>query len=259
MGCKMGQRPFHPAVADRQRDAGSTGHACGEQFCRHAARTHARPGFAGCHRHDVGGERLHHRQALRGGIGGRIGGVETINVGQQDHPARPRRLGRPRRQPIIVAKADFGGGHRVILVQHRHRAQIEQAGNGGRDVEIAPPVFQIAQRQQHLCRRQALCGQQGFPYARQCHLPDGGSGLRVFKAGATALFQAQPTRPQGNGAGRHNDDLLALSAALGDVGDHAGQPLAAHRARCIHKQGRANLYHQPRAVGRVELASRDGV
>ena len=83
-----------------------------------------------------------------------IGGIKPVHIRQQDQPVRAHHGGDARGQPVIVAEADFRGRHRVVLVDHRHRAQIEQGLQGGAGIEIAVALFGIAEGQQHLRRHQ---------------------------------------------------------------------------------------------------------
>jgi hypothetical protein len=76
-----------------------------------------------------------------------------------------RRLGDPRRQPVVVAEADFGGGDRIILVDHRHRAGAEQPAERRGGVEIAAAVLEVLERQQQLRRGQAVLTEQLAPQA----------------------------------------------------------------------------------------------
>jgi hypothetical protein len=52
--------------------------------------------------------------------------VQAVDIGQQDHALRARRLRDARGEPVIVAEADFLGRDAVILVDHRHHAEREQ-------------------------------------------------------------------------------------------------------------------------------------
>ena len=56
----------------------------------------------------------------------RIGGVQAGDVRQQQQAVRARHLRDTRREAIVVAVADFGGRHRVVLVDDRQRTELEQ-------------------------------------------------------------------------------------------------------------------------------------
>ncbi len=66
------------------------------------------------------------RDQPRIGIALRRCGVEPVNIGEQHEAIRRHQRGDARGQPVIIAIADFGGRHRVILVDHRHGLQFQQ-------------------------------------------------------------------------------------------------------------------------------------
>ena len=72
---------------------------------------------------DLGRDRLDHGQVAGGRVAARVGGVEAVDVGEQDQRLGQRHDRDPGREPVIVAEADLAGGHRVVLVDHRHDAQ----------------------------------------------------------------------------------------------------------------------------------------
>ena len=61
-----------------------------------------------------------------------IGGIKPIDIRQQHQPVGAHHGGDARAQPVIVAELDLGGGDRVVLVDHRHRAQTRPACPGWR-------------------------------------------------------------------------------------------------------------------------------
>src|SRR3546814_15628879 len=73
---------------------------------------------------------------LRAGLR-RIAVIEAVDVRQQDDAARARRLRDARREPVVVAKADFLGRDAVIFVDDRHDAQGKEPVEGSRGVEVA--------------------------------------------------------------------------------------------------------------------------
>ena len=68
------------------------------------------------------------------------------DVRQQQQAIRAGHLRDPRRQSIVVAVADLGGGHRVVLVDDRQRAELEQLGQRGARIEIAPAALAVFER-----------------------------------------------------------------------------------------------------------------
>ena len=179
--------------------------------------------------------------------------IQTVDVGQQQHSAGLRRLRHTRRKAIIVAKADFLGGHRVILVNHRHRARIQQAGQRGGGVQIAPAILKILQRQQQLRRIQPMRAQQFGPQARQRDLAHRRRRLRIGKAASPALVQPEPPRAQRNCARGYDDHILPARARRRDFFHQPCQPGTA-RAILAHQQRRADLDNKAgrkRGIGQV--------
>ena len=54
-------------------------------------------------------------------------GVEPVDVGQQHQQVGAHHGRDARRQPVVVAVADFGGRDRVVLVDDRHGARASAA------------------------------------------------------------------------------------------------------------------------------------
>ena len=61
------------------------------------------------HRPDARVDARHLRDMLGVGVTLRIGGIEPVDVGEQDHALRGRRLPDAGGEPVIVAEADFLG------------------------------------------------------------------------------------------------------------------------------------------------------
>ena len=89
------------------------------------------------------------------GVERRRRGVEPVDVGEQHQQVGAHHRRHARGQPVVVAVADFGGRHRVVLVDDRHRLHLEQRGDRGARVEIAAALLGVAERQQDLAGFQA--------------------------------------------------------------------------------------------------------
>ena len=61
-------------------------------------------------------------------------GEQPGGVGQQDQQVGPHQMGHQSGQSVVVTEPDLLIGHRVVLVDHRDHAQVEQSarGSGGR-------------------------------------------------------------------------------------------------------------------------------
>ena len=133
------------------------------------------------------------------GILARIGGVEPVDIGQQHQHVGARHLGDARGQPVVVAKADLGGGDRVVLVDDRHRAKLQQLRKGGARVEVAAALLGVVRGQQDLCDRDAVMGQRLLVGVGEPDLPSGGGGLLFLEpqppSGEAEMAAADRDRP----------------------------------------------------------------
>ncbi len=97
----------------------------------------------------------HLRDVLRGGIALRIGGVKSVDIGEQNQAIRFHHAGDARGQPIVVAETNLGRGHGVVFVDHRHGAEREERAQSFARIQITPPRFGILQREKNLRRRRS--------------------------------------------------------------------------------------------------------
>ena len=184
------QRPVDPPRGDRQMRARGVGDARRGDLRHHAARSHARRRSGVGHRLDRGIDAFDPRDMVGAGQR-RVLVVKSVDVGQQHDTARARRLRDARRQPVVVAKADFLGRDAVIFVDDRHHAQAEQPVERRRGIQITPPVLQIVERHQYLRRGQPFGRQHLGPHLRQRDLAGRGRRLRILQRSAPALGQSR--------------------------------------------------------------------
>ena len=145
-----------------------------------------------------------------------VGGIEPIDIGQQHQKIGRHHLGHPRGQPVIIAIANFFCGDRVIFIDHRHGAQIEQGRKGGPRIQPAPPHLCVIAGQEDLRHTETLGFERLFPGPHQKALPGRGGGLLLIKIEPLAL-QAKPALSQSHRSRRHHHHSLATSAQSGDV------------------------------------------
>ena len=62
----------------------------------------------------------------RVGVQARIGGVQAVDVGQQDQLVGGDQHRDLRREEVVVAEGDLIGRGRVVLVDHRQHPPLEQ-------------------------------------------------------------------------------------------------------------------------------------
>ena len=79
-----------------------------------------------------------------------VGGVEPVDIAEQHQHVGTDHLGDTGGEPVVVAKADFGGGDRVIFVDHRHGAERQQLREGGARVEVSAALLGVFGGQQDL-------------------------------------------------------------------------------------------------------------
>ena len=128
---------------------------------------------------------------VRGGrIAPRVGGVEAVDVGQQHQLVGLDHLGDARGQAVVVAEADLGGRHGVVLVDHRDAAEAEQRVQRGARVEVAAAVLGVVQRQQQL-----RGGQTAARTAPRSRPAPGGSGRRRRRPASPPAAAAAACRP----------------------------------------------------------------
>ena len=164
------QRVVALAEGDRHGAAGPGRDPRRDQLGAHPAR-----GIAGRrvapHGHDLVGDALHHRQMRRGRVLARVGGVEPVDIRQQDQRIGAGHLGDAGGQPVVVAEADLGGGDRVVLVDDGDAAELEQGAEGGAGIQVAAAVLAVLEREEELGGR-AAPGPRAHPPRRR----PGGSG-----------------------------------------------------------------------------------
>ena len=72
-----------------------------------------------------------------------IGREEPVEVGQQHEHVGAHEVGHERGEPVVVAEADLVVGHRVVLVDHRHAAELEQADERLAGVQVLAAVDEV--------------------------------------------------------------------------------------------------------------------
>ncbi len=168
---------------------------------------------------------------------------EALLIGKQQQFVSPGQNGRQRRQVIVVAHLDFGGGDGVVLIDYRHDAVIQQRRHGVARVEEALAVLQIGTRQQHLPDVNAVNGEQLFPQLDQPALPyrcqqllggDGGGQLGV----------AQVFAPGGDGAGSDDDNAVARGVLLRTLAHQFDNVGAVQTQRSAGQHAGAQFHNQ---------------
>ena len=125
------------------------GSSAAREFGAHVAR----------HRLDLRCDCRYNVQALRIRVLRGRGRVKPVDVGQEHEAVGRYHAGDARGEPVVVAVADFGSGHGVVLVHDRDRAQLEQRLDGVPGVQVAAPLLGVARRHQDLRGCEPLPGE----------------------------------------------------------------------------------------------------
>jgi hypothetical protein len=183
--------------------------------------------------------------------------VQPFDIGQEHQEIGAGHGGDARRQPIVVAVTDLVRRHRVVLVDHRHRAPVQQPGNGGAGVEIAAALLGIAEREQHLAGGDPVAPERLGPGARERDLADRRGGLAVFELERSDR-KLEPAAAERDRARRDDQEVACLAMQVGDIFDQRGEPRLVERAGLgIDEQGRADLDDDAVEVG--EARNRHGL
>ena len=119
---------------------------------------------------------------------------------------------------VVVAVARLVAGDGVVLVDDRHRTELEQAGQGVAGVQVLAAVDEVVRDEQRLGRHQPVGSERDVPAAHQAGLTGGRDRLQGGDVGR-ALVEPEGGDAGGDRAGRHEHDLVPGGA----------QPRRSHR------------------------------
>ena len=140
----------------------------------------------------------------------RVRRVKASLVGQDNQHIGFNQIGDQSTQRVVVTELDFVVDDRIVFVDDRHNAQLEQSQQGGPCVEVTLPIRQVGMCQKHLGAAKAVFAQLGFIHLGQAHLPDSGGGLKLMNLVGTH-DPAQAFHAFGNRPARHHDDFPAIA------------------------------------------------
>ncbi len=121
-------------------------------------------------------------------------------------------------QVVVVAVADLVVGHRVVLVDHRNDAQVEQAPKGVPGVQVLRAVHEVERGQEDLPGHQAVAAERGVVGGHEPALAHRGDGLEGGNVGGTGAGEAQGGKAGGDGPGGDHHHPMALAAQSGHLG-----------------------------------------
>ena len=125
-----------------------------------------------------------------------VGRQEARRVGQQDEELRADQVRHQRGQPVVVAEADLLVGHGVVLVDHRHHAEVDEVAQRPAGVQVLRAVDEVERCQQHLPGQRAVRLEAVLPRPHEPVLADGGHGLEHGRV-RRPLFAAVQRGPAG--------------------------------------------------------------
>ena len=126
-------------------------------------------------------------------------------------------MGDERRQSVVVAVADLVGRDGVVLVDDRHGAELEEAGQRAPGVKVLPAVDEVLWHEQRLGRHELVRRERIVPAAHQPGLPGGRDRLQRADVGRS-LVEPEGRDTRRDGARRHDDHLVAAGPNRGDLG-----------------------------------------
>ena len=147
------------AAVEHDRDAGAGGDPGRLELGLHAAGADA--GGAGPADADARRGRPRSRTSGTSALPGRarVGVVQPVDVGEQHQQVGVDQVRDQRREPVVVAEPDLGGGDRVVLVDDRQHAELEQLGEGLVGVAVVRAPGHVVDGEQHLAGDQAVPGE----------------------------------------------------------------------------------------------------
>ena len=184
-----------------------------------------------------------------------IGGVETIDIGEQHEAVGARHLRDARGKPVVVAVADLGGRHGVVLVDDRDRAELEQRIERAARVQVATALFGVAEGQQHLRDGAVVLLEHFLPCVREADLANGRRRLAFLEL-ELAGREPELAPAERDGAGGDDHDFLAAGPHRRDVRGQGLEPRAIDAARrFLDEQRRTDLHDDPLRTGEAGPAA----
>ena len=128
-------------------------------------------------------------------------------------------MGNERGEAVVVAEADLVIGDGVVLVDHGHDAEGEQALERLAGVEVLLTVPEVERSQQDLARNEAVGGEHHVPRRHQPVLAHGRHRLERGQIGRTPPPEdfGQGRQPGADRARAHHHDLVAVGDGIGHL------------------------------------------
>ncbi len=170
--------------------------------------------------------------------------VEGVDVGEQHQGVGVHQVRHQGGQPVVVAEPDLVGGHRVVLVHHRHHAEPEQLVRGCAGRWRSGCAGPCRRRSAAPARPSARAGEGMGVAGHQQPLADAGRGLL---GGQVARAAAQPQRASPAAMAPEETSTTSPPAAGGRPAPRPGRRAGrVDPALAGGQRGRPDLDHDPR-------------
>ena len=154
-GCQPGQHILFPSPGNHGMGARGCSPFCCQNLGQHAAAADCTAGAAG-HRFecDIAGPPFMHEQRI--GIAAWVGRIKTLLVCQYDQCVGVDQVGHQRTKRVVVTELDFIGDHRIVLINDRHHAKLQQCKQRRARIQVAFAIRQVGMGQQYLGGAQVM-------------------------------------------------------------------------------------------------------
>jgi leader peptidase (prepilin peptidase)/N-methyltransferase len=214
--CDLEQNLRVPGVGDQDRDTAQAGPTCRFKLALHATQAESTRG--------VRAHQTAHVIDIMDGTDAIALGIEqAVHVGQQHEQIGPHQRGHHGRQLVIVTEADLFHCDRVVFVDNRHDAMGKQRVEGCPRVEVHVAVADAIVREEYLGNLHAVFAESLLVGVHQPRLACRCTGLKLSHLRGPAR-KPEARKAEGDGAGRHDHDLLPLCAQRMDLAGHLGEP-----------------------------------
>src|SRR3954470_4577246 len=174
--------------------------------------------------------------------------VDAVDVGEQEQRLGPGDVRHQSGEPVVVAEPDLLGGHRVVLVDDRQRAEGQQPLEGPLGVAVVAAPGEVVGGQQDLADGDPVAGEHVGVGLHQPQLPDARRRLRRRQV-TWATGEPERGQPGGDRAGGDEDDLAPGRPETGQHVDEGGQALLVQAAGQRGQRRGADLHDDPLRLG----------
>ena len=166
--------------------------------------------------------------------------AHALDIREDDQRIGRDQVADQRRELVVIAEPDLLGCDRVVLVDDRHAAVIEERAQREPRREEAPAIAEVVVGEQHLPDLDAVRTERVLPVLHQPRLPDRGRGLQARQLGR-ASRELEPRHAERDRTRRHDHDL---DAALAER-EHLVRDHGRAARRCFGDQPAAALDDDP--------------